>query len=100
MANSKDRRFCIRCGNMAGEKDSYCVSCGAPIINRCLNPGGLLGEPCGHINNEYSAFCAKCGSHTAYYRAGLVHSSYGENKVLNKDELDEMEWFSHPFFAD
>ncbi|GGG09856.1 zinc ribbon domain-containing protein [Paenibacillus abyssi] len=101
MADSKnDDRLCIRCGHLTEKKDMYCISCGAPVTNRCLSVGTLLGDPCSYVCNEQTAFCPRCGSHTAFYQAGLVSSPYPENKVLQTDELDEMNWFNHRFFLD
>jgi RNA polymerase subunit RPABC4/transcription elongation factor Spt4 len=70
------------------------------VVNRCLGAGQLLGEPCNYVNEDSAAFCTRCGSHTAYHQAGLVFTTYPENKVLQKDEVDEMNWFFHPFFYD
>lgn len=77
----------------------YCPNCGAPVSNRCMDPGGLLDDPCGHVNEDQAAYCVRCGSYTAYHKAGLLFGAYPENKVLKKDELEEWNWFSHPFFT-
>lgn len=101
MANGqKDNPVCVRCGKPGQKDDQYCTGCGAPLVNRCLDPGSLLGDPCSHVNDRTAAYCARCGSFTAFHKAGLVFSPYPENKVLAVDELDEMNWFLHPFFAD
>lgn len=91
---------CIRCGYVAGKKHQYCAICGAPVVNRCLDEGDLLREPCNHVNGADAAFCSKCGNVTAFNKAGLVFSPYAPNQVLQTDELQEMNSFSHKFFID
>jgi hypothetical protein len=67
-------------------------------VNRCTDPGGLLHEPCNHVNEATAIFCSKCGSYTAFYKAGLLQTEYAENKVLQVDEMKEMDLFNSPFF--
>ncbi|HUC92755.1 MAG TPA: hypothetical protein VMS09_12085 [Paenibacillus sp.] len=100
MADSKAKtRACIRCGGIVQAEHQYCRSCGAPAVNRCMDAGGLLAEPCGHVNDDQSAYCVRCGSYTAYHKAGLLFADYPETKVLQKEEFEEWKWFSHPFFT-
>lgn len=100
MADKKEEKRCRRCGRTANKGDSYCGRCGSPVVNRCLGQGELTGEPCSHVNGEDAAFCTKCGSATAYQRAGLLSALHGENKVLSRDDWQEMQWFRHPFFTE
>jgi RNA polymerase subunit RPABC4/transcription elongation factor Spt4 len=95
-----EAKACIRCGTGYEKGQRYCSFCGAPVVNRCTDPGDLLGDPCGNVCKEDQAFCPKCGSITAFNKAGLLHSPYRENKALYVDELAEMNWFSHPFFQE
>ncbi|KIL37353.1 hypothetical protein SD71_01360 [Cohnella kolymensis] len=90
---------CIRCGYSYKKGSQYCAECGAPVVNKCLDEGDLLRDPCGCVNGEDAAFCSQCGCATAFNRAGLVTSPYPENKVLQTDEMGEMKWFYHPFFS-
>ncbi|WP_274363483.1 hypothetical protein [Paenibacillus thermotolerans] len=89
---------CLRCGYEPDKKDQYCVACGAPVVNRCMDEGGLLNEPCNNVCGPNAAFCPKCGCKTAFNKAGLVPSPYPENQVLARDETQEMNLFSHRFF--
>ncbi|HEY8528462.1 MAG TPA: hypothetical protein VIL22_02130 [Paenibacillaceae bacterium] len=101
MANGKEERpQCVRCGKLGMKDDLYCTGCGAPLVNRCMYAGDLLNDPCNYVNEKTAAFCARCGSYTAFWKAGLVYTPYPENKVFHVDELEEMKWFLHPFFAD
>jgi len=94
-----DNKTCLRCGAVFEEGSHYCTRCGAPVVNRCTDPGDLLNDPCGHICGFQDAFCSKCGSETTFKKAGLIHSPYTENKVLYKNNLDDMNWLLHPFFT-
>lgn len=89
---------CVRCGSAVTKGSSYCASCGTPFKNRCCDIGTLLGDPCGNVCGPQDAFCPKCGSITTFVKAGLLHTPYYENKMLQEDELEEMNWFSHRFF--
>ena len=92
------KQSCLRCGAQYGKGEAYCGNCGAPVVNRCLYQGSLLGEPCGYVNPPGARYCVKCGSQTAYHKAGLLHSTYPENKALEVDEMADMDWFDHKFF--
>ena len=50
------------------------------------------------MNEATAVFCSKCGSYTAFYKAGLLQTEYAENKVLQVDEMKEMDLFNSPFF--
>lgn len=90
---------CFRCQHLPGEKDKFCVRCGAPLKNTCTNRGGLLGEPCKKINPPQAVFCASCGAYTTFYKAGILTSPYTEsNLVHNEEDLEEMQDLSHYFF--
>ncbi len=95
---AKDQN-CVRCGYSFNKGSSYCASCGAPVINRCCDTGTLLDDPCDNVCGPQDVFCPKCGSATTFVKAGLLHTPYYENKVLQEDELAEMNWFSHRFFG-
>jgi hypothetical protein len=99
-SDKEQRKHCIQCGCVYDKNHRYCARCGAPVSNRCLDPGDALREPCGHVNGDDAAFCVKCGSVTAFNKAGLRPSHLPEAKVLETDELQEMNWFSHKFFMD
>lgn len=75
MANQKQNPVCIRCGHVGGEKDKYCVSCGAPLHNTCGDEPGLLTKGCRFINEPHAAFCSRCGHPTRFHMEGLVSSS-------------------------
>lgn len=68
-------RSCVRCYQIANEKDQYCIKCGAPLINRCGDVNGKFHRGCSHINKEDAAFCAKCGYPTIFKQQGLLYSS-------------------------
>jgi hypothetical protein len=91
---------CIRCGRISEEKHKYCIRCGAPLVNRCTNDGGLLGEPCNKINKQNAVFCMECGTYTTFYKAGLLHSNHAGVARPVEDELRSMNHFNHPFFED
>lgn len=96
---NQEKGTCIQCGCRYNKGSQYCVECGAPVVNKCLDEGDVLRDPCGCVNGEDAAFCSKCGSITAFNKAGLRTSPFQENKVLQTDEMAEMKWFSHPFFS-
>ena len=91
-------KSCRNCGRRSNEKNRYCPYCGAPLVNRCTNDGGLIGDPCRKTNPDDAAFCTSCGSHTAFYRAGLLPGAGTEFKTLETDETAEWNLFQHPFF--
>lgn len=97
-AATEEKRYCIQCGYRYKKGSQYCVECGAPVVNKCLDEGDLLRDPCGYINGEDAAFCSQCGCITAFNKAGLRPSPFQENRVLQTDEMSEWKWFSHPFF--
>jgi hypothetical protein len=97
-AAKEEKGSCIRCGYRYSKGSQYCVECGAPVVNRCLDEGDLLRDPCDCVNGDDASFCKNCGCITAFNKAGLRPSPFQENKVLQEDEMSEVKWFSHPFF--
>lgn len=91
-----DQKSCIRCRQTYKEKDLFCISCGAPVINKCTFDGGLLDDPCTKINPHNAAFCASCGSPTRFYKEGLITSPYQamkkEQKIdhINIEDMDSL----------
>lgn len=51
-----DQKSCIRCRQTYKENDLFCISCGAPVINKCTFDGGLLDDPCTKINPHNAVF--------------------------------------------
>ncbi|WP_166246478.1 hypothetical protein [Paenibacillus turpanensis] len=98
MAEKKEKKFCIRCFRELGEKEKYCVQCGAPTANRCTYKGGLVGEPCGNVNDPDAVYCSKCGAPTEYRELGLIPGHYEAATRPREEEEDEMQAFNHPFF--
>ncbi|WP_157279773.1 hypothetical protein [Paenibacillus swuensis] len=90
---------CYRCGHRPKEKEKFCTACGAPLLNRCSSDGGPLGDPCNKVNADSAVFCAHCGSYTNYYKIGMLHSLYGENKREERHD-PEFRHFEHKFFRD
>jgi hypothetical protein len=82
---------CFRCGSISGEKDKYCSSCSSPLINRCTNDGGLLGEPCNKTLSSYAVYCTDCGSYTTFYQEGLL----GTASMPKNNQEPELEYFNH-----
>lgn len=66
-----EQRVCLRCSHVNG-KHAYCIKCGAPLVNRCLDEPGLLKKGCGKVNPSEAAFCSFCGEQTTFNKAGLV----------------------------
>ncbi|HHW37018.1 MAG TPA: hypothetical protein GXX18_07255 [Bacillales bacterium] len=72
MSDQKEKKHCIRCHHVAEENDQYCVSCGAPLINRCSDSKTNGKHGCGQTNRPDAAYCAKCGSETVFRKHGLL----------------------------
>lgn len=70
---TKEEVRCIRCNQLAEEKDKFCVKCGAPLINRCSEEKTLLSKGCSKVNRKNAAYCATCGAPTTFNLAGLIH---------------------------
>lgn len=69
--SKKEEKRCIRCNQLADEKDQYCINCGAPLINRCIDQKAK-GYGCGFVNRADAAYCAKCGMQTTFNLHGLI----------------------------
>lgn len=82
---------CIRCATASNKKNRYCLHCGAPLMNKCMNQGELLGEACGRVNPKDAVFCTKCGHYTAFHKAGLLTTQYEKNCCLEEDDFAEFE---------
>lgn len=91
---------CIRCLRNCGDKDRFCIDCGAPLVNSCTNRGGLTGEPCKKVNDREALFCISCGSPTLFQRYGLLSPSPYPEIQLEDEDLEELKLFQHPFFGD
>lgn len=63
---------CIRCGRVPDKDDKYCISCGAPVINRCTKKKTPLHKGCSKINRPDAAYCSECGSPTTFKEWGLL----------------------------
>lgn len=72
MSDKKEPPTCVRCHRKATETDKYCVSCGAPLYNRCTDSPGLISKGCSYVNPPDAAYCAKCGEETTFKKAGLI----------------------------
>ena len=72
MSEKKELPVCIRCHRTGGEKDRFCISCGAPLINRCSDEPGLVSKGCRHVNLPDASYCARCGEETTFKKAGLL----------------------------
>jgi hypothetical protein len=90
---------CFRCGNITGEKEKFCTNCGASLINRCTNDGGLLGEPCNKTQSKNALYCADCGSYTTFYQAGLLGTA-AMPKHNQEPDLNDFNHFNNHFFTD
>lgn len=69
---AEEQRTCPKCFHVADEKDSYCIKCGSPLINRCTKGASPNHKGCEAENRAEAAFCAKCGSPTVFGEMGLV----------------------------
>ncbi|HHY74779.1 MAG TPA: hypothetical protein GX497_16445 [Bacillus bacterium] len=71
--SEEEKVTCVRCYQVAGDKDQYCVKCGAPLVNRCSDLKTAKGKHgCGHVNRPEALYCAKCGTETIFKQQGLL----------------------------
>jgi hypothetical protein len=67
----KEHRVCMRCKHV-NDKIQYCIKCGAPLVNRCVDEPGLLEKGCGKANPSEAAYCQFCGQPTLFNKFGIV----------------------------
>ncbi len=83
MSENNEPPTCVRCQRQAAEKDKYCISCGAPLYNRCSDEPGLVSKGCKYVNHSEAAYCAKCGEETTFKKAGLISPFVQKNQQIH-----------------
>lgn len=87
--DEKEPIYCYRCKSTNYEGDKYCVHCGAPLVNRCMDEAGKLDKGCGAKNEPHAAFCVKCGHKTLFHHHGLVnpHPAHFGGSTANGSQI-------------